>query len=333
MLSDHDADYEQVVHRYLTGADIVDRPRQDPSRWTIDFGSMPLESAQRWPRALRVVREEVRPVREANRRASYRRRWWQFGEPCLDMRTAIRDLPRFVIGLSTGKRLAFTWAPAGTSMNNSTVVFAFDDDYSMGILLSKTHDAWAWAQASTLKGDLRYTPTSVFMTFPFPHPVSDEQRDRVAEASRRLLEAYRDLHVRADRADHALQRRRRRSLDRPVGTPPRARRGRGRLLRVAEVRGPGRRRARAAAHRAQPGDRRRWSPVRPLRLIGPESSASRGALAPALGGRPGPHSGIDASRSPARRTSATNCAVVIVCEPSGTNPTWATAPPERTTPM
>jgi hypothetical protein len=67
------------------------------------------------------------------------------------------------------------------------MVFAFEDDYSTGILTSRAHGAWAWAQASTLKGDLRYTPTSVFMTFAWPDPVADAQRERVAEASRRLL--------------------------------------------------------------------------------------------------------------------------------------------------
>lgn len=72
-------------------------------------------------------------------------------------------------------------------MNNSTVVFAFEDDYAMGILTSHTHSAWAWAQGSTLKGDLRYTPSSVFGTFPWPYPVSNRQRRRVANASKELL--------------------------------------------------------------------------------------------------------------------------------------------------
>ena len=66
------------------------------------------------------------------------------------------------------------------------MVFAFDDDYSMGILLSRAHDAWAWAQSSTLKGDLRYTPTTVFATFPWPDPVTPEQREAVASASAAL---------------------------------------------------------------------------------------------------------------------------------------------------
>jgi len=66
-------------------------------------------------------------------------------------------------------------------------VFAFDDDYSMGVLISRAHGAWAIAESSTRETRLRYTPSSVFETFAWPDPVSDDQRERVAEASRRLL--------------------------------------------------------------------------------------------------------------------------------------------------
>ena len=37
------------------------------------------------------------------------------------------------------------------------------------------------------RSGLRYTPTTTFETFPFPHP-TDEQRERVGEAARRLVE-------------------------------------------------------------------------------------------------------------------------------------------------
>ncbi len=72
--------------------------------------------------------------------------------------------------------------------SDATCVLAFDDDYSMGILLSRAHDAWAWARSSTLKGDLRYTPTTAFMTFPWPDPVTPAQREAVAAASVALYE-------------------------------------------------------------------------------------------------------------------------------------------------
>lgn len=67
--------------------------------------------------------------------------------------------------------------------SDATCVFAVDDEYSLGILLSHAHDAWAWAQSSTLKGDLRYTPTTVFATFPWPDPVNAATRERVAAAA------------------------------------------------------------------------------------------------------------------------------------------------------
>lgn len=61
------------------------------------------------------------------------------------------------------------------------------DDFSMGVLQSRAHVAWAWARSSTLKGDLRYTPTSAFMTFPWPDLASERQREAVADACRLLL--------------------------------------------------------------------------------------------------------------------------------------------------
>ena len=33
---------------------------------------------------------------------------------------------------------------------------------------SSIHDSWAWQRGSTLKGDLRYTNTTIFDSFPFP---------------------------------------------------------------------------------------------------------------------------------------------------------------------
>ena len=44
--------------------------------------------------------------------------------------------------------------------------FAFSDDYRFGILQSGIHWSWFIATCSKLKGDFRYTPESVFDTFP-----------------------------------------------------------------------------------------------------------------------------------------------------------------------
>lgn len=187
LLADEMVDYSPVVRPYLTADDITDQVEQGPRRWVIDFGLMTLEESARFPAALAIVRRDVRPVREGRTQRQYLARWWQFGRPRPAMRSALTGLQRYIAAPGHAKRLVLCWVPAEVLASNATDVFAFDDDYSMGVLTSRAHGAWAWAQSSTLKGDLRYTPTSVFRTFPWPDPITGTQRERVAQASRRLL--------------------------------------------------------------------------------------------------------------------------------------------------
>jgi hypothetical protein len=152
-----------------------------------DHPPQTLEEAGKYPKALDIVRTRVKPIREANNREAYRRYWWQFAEARREMRSALKGLKRYVAGVAQGKRLLLAWADAWTCPSNLTNVFAFDDDYAMGILSSSAHGAWAWNRSSTLKGDLRYTPSSAFETFPWPDPVSEDQRERIGELSRGII--------------------------------------------------------------------------------------------------------------------------------------------------
>ncbi len=187
LLARTDADYSDVVRPYLTGDDIADDPHQQPRRWIIDFLQMPLEEASRYPAAIEIVRERVKPVRDKNNRKLYREKWWLLGENRPGMRAALNGLPRHVVTNRVGKRLLCCWAEPWTCPSDLVVVFAYANDYSMGVLSSFPHAAWARARPSTLEDRLRYTPTSMFETFPWPYPVTDEAGDRVAEASRQVI--------------------------------------------------------------------------------------------------------------------------------------------------
>jgi MmeI, DNA-methyltransferase domain/MmeI, N-terminal domain/MmeI, target recognition domain/MmeI, helicase spacer domain len=182
-----DADYADVVRPYLVGDDIAEDPKQGPRRFVIDFGLRTLEKAMQYPEALALVRERVKPARDANKMKRRRECWWLFGSPAPEMRQAIAPLPRFVAGNRIGKRFLFCWVDASVCPSDLTVVFAFDDDYSMGILNSSTHAAWARSESSTLRVDLRYTPTSCFETFPWPQP-DDATRGRIGGISKSLIE-------------------------------------------------------------------------------------------------------------------------------------------------
>jgi hypothetical protein len=61
-------------------------------------------------------------------------------------------------------------------------VFAFADDYSFGILQSSTHWRWFITKCSKLTERFRYTPESVFDTFPWPQSPTAKQIEAVAAA-------------------------------------------------------------------------------------------------------------------------------------------------------
>ncbi len=226
LLARDDADYRDVVRPYLTGEDIADDPQQRPGRWIIDFARRPLEEAMRYPAALAIVRERVKPVRDTNRDRGFRELWWRFGRPRGAMRSATQDLPGFLVAPRVAKRLLITWVTDRALPSDATNVFAFEDDYAFGILSSSAHRAWAWVRASTLKGDLRYTPTSVFETFPWP-PLDDQHRTAVATEGADLLDlrsrlcrdegiGLTELYNRRDDGAYTDLRDAHRSLDRAV---------------------------------------------------------------------------------------------------------------------
>lgn len=215
-----DATYAEVVRPYLTSQDIALRPDQSPSRYAIDFGEMSLEEAARFEVALDIVRERVRPSRVDD--PAQLRRWWQFWNPRPAMRAALRGMERYIAGTRHGVRLHYVWCDAHTMASDATIAFAFDEDADLGVLTSSTHVAWAWLRSSTIRTDIRYTPSTVFGTFPWPRGGRRElgsiARTLVARRSEICLErqigltqlynevddgAYRDLkdlHVALDEA-------------------------------------------------------------------------------------------------------------------------------------
>jgi hypothetical protein len=192
-LNPNDRPNSDVVRPWVNGLDITRRPRD---MWIIDFGtSMPMEQAALYESPFGYIEENVKPERLKNNRAAYRERWWIHVEPRPALRAAIDSLPRFVGTPTVAKHRLFVWLRNPTLPDHQLIVIARSDDYFLGVLQSRLHEAWALRLGTHLGvgNDPRYTPSTTFETFPFPwspgqEPVDDPRVISIASAATNLVE-------------------------------------------------------------------------------------------------------------------------------------------------
>ena len=202
----YDPSNGEVILPYIGGAELNANPTQTHHRYTIDFRDYPLRRcdspeselswaeadpnrrrewlrcgvvphdypapvARDWPDLLQIVEERVRPERE-NLKASWgekpRRLWWQHVQPGKELHAAKAHLDRVLAISGVGQHAAFAFLPARTVFSHALMIFPFDTHAAFCALQSRPHEIWARFFGSSMKDDLRYTPSDVFETFPFP---------------------------------------------------------------------------------------------------------------------------------------------------------------------
>lgn len=168
LLIAHDPLNARVLFPYLNGQDLNSSPDQSPSRWVVNFHDWSLEDAEKFIEPMAIVRERVRPARELIGRDRNRERWWIYGENRPGLYRAIASLPKVLVVALTSRTCAFAIVPTGMVFAHAIGVFAFSKTSFFAVLQSTLHVEWAWKYGSSLKGDLRYTPSDVFETFPVP---------------------------------------------------------------------------------------------------------------------------------------------------------------------
>jgi hypothetical protein len=136
--------------------------------------------AREYPIAFDIVRDRVKPERDANPRAQYATSWWRFGEPRRELRAALVGLARYIATPETSKHRVFTFLDASIAPDNSIVCIAVDDPFVLGVLSSSVHLAWALAAGGRMgvRDTPRYNKGACFESFPFPTP-TPELRARI----------------------------------------------------------------------------------------------------------------------------------------------------------
>lgn len=164
----------ECTYPFLNGEDINRDLGQRPSRYVICFHDWSLEHAHDYPDLLEIVEQRVKPGRMEIKRTRNRKAWWRFADYRRGLRRAIAPLRRVLVRSLTSELHAMALVPNQYVYSHAVGVFAFDDDYHFALLQSNVHEVWLRKQASSLRTDIRYTPTDCFDTFAFPQQPSTE---------------------------------------------------------------------------------------------------------------------------------------------------------------
>lgn len=160
----------EAIKPYIGGEEVNNDPQHSHRRYVINFSDLSEnEVRRRWPDLINIVESRVRTVRMNDKRDAYRKYWWLHGERRSGLYKKISTMGH-VIATNCGASPHLSFARLQTNMTyaQTLAVFATEEMSVFASLQSRPHEVWTRFFASSMKDDLRYTPSDCFETFPFP---------------------------------------------------------------------------------------------------------------------------------------------------------------------
>ena len=189
-----------VIFPYIAGNEVNSSPTHAHHRYVINFSEFPLRReeslkswaemdeserqrclrrglvptdypdnvAADWPELLGIVEQQVMPERMAQKDQGAKEKWWQFIRPRPKLHAAIADLERVLFHGFLCQHLQFAFLPKAMVYAGPDNVFSLSTCAAFCTLQSRPHEIWTRFFGSSMKDDLRYTPSDCFETFPFP---------------------------------------------------------------------------------------------------------------------------------------------------------------------
>ena len=94
--------------------------------------------------------------------------WWQYAGLKSDLYATASQLPNLLVRARVSDTHAIVLVPSSQVFSDQIVVFGTESTSVLAVLQSTIHEAWARKYGSTLKGDMRYSPSDCYDNFPFP---------------------------------------------------------------------------------------------------------------------------------------------------------------------
>ena len=171
-LIDQSPNNRDAIFPYIGGKEVNENPNHAHHRYVIDFGEREESYCRRvWPELMAIVEDKVKPERISKDAKKYPKmvfEWWKHWNPRPELRASTAKLDRVLAISRVGQQASIAFLPGGMVYADSLIVFPFESYAAFAFLQSRPHEIWARFFGSSMKDDLRYTPSDCFETFPFP---------------------------------------------------------------------------------------------------------------------------------------------------------------------
>jgi hypothetical protein len=183
-----DSTYEAVIKPYIGGEEVNSTPDHRALRYVIDLGNLTENAAkEQYPLAYGILDRLVRPEREkllekggwSARRAE---KWWVFAQRADSMGEATSGLDRVIGICRVSPHMSFTLLPRQEIFSVDLRIIASEEFSTFNVLQSRVHEIWARFFCSSMKDDLRYSPSDCFANF--PQPLNSQAMQRLETAGR-----------------------------------------------------------------------------------------------------------------------------------------------------
>ena len=201
-------EYKDVLKPFLIGEELVGNKNSQPERFVIDFNLMDVMKASTYKDIFKIIEKNVLPERESRSKEqeevnkklleddpkaktnkhhiNFYKNWWKLSYAREDMLAERNNLTRYISCSRVSLRPIFEFISSNINPSDALMVFALGDDYSFGIIQSRSHWDWYKEKCSTLGNQFRYTTDSIWDTYPWPQNPTEAQIKKIAEASKVL---------------------------------------------------------------------------------------------------------------------------------------------------
>lgn len=158
-----------LLKPYIGGEDLNSSALGGPNRYVLDVDGLTAKQISGYPQIYDFlegrVRADLLKRGEVNEQTI---EWWHFRRPSLELRKALGSHTRILVTSRVSNTAAFTFVRGDAIANSDVICFRFDSFNSLSVMQSRAHELWARLFASSMKNDLRYTPSDCFESFPLP---------------------------------------------------------------------------------------------------------------------------------------------------------------------